>query len=81
VTGIAAGLHLLVELPPEAGDEQAVVRRAADRYGLALAELGRFRYVPAPPDAPASLVVGYGTPPDHAFGRAVDALCAILAAR
>jgi GntR family transcriptional regulator/MocR family aminotransferase len=29
-------------------------------------------------DEPAALVVGYGTPPDHAFGGALEALCDVL---
>jgi GntR family transcriptional regulator/MocR family aminotransferase len=27
---------------------------------------------------PAALVIGYGTPPDHAFAGAIDALCDVL---
>ena len=74
VTGIAAGLHALLALPPGAGTEQAVIDRAA-RRGLALAGLDRYRYAGT---APPSLIVGYGTPPDHAFAGALDALCAVL---
>ncbi len=69
VTGIAAGLHVLVELP---GDAEEVVARAATR-GLALDALRRYG------DGPDALVVGYGTPPDHAFAGALDVLCAVLA--
>jgi GntR family transcriptional regulator/MocR family aminotransferase len=29
-------------------------------------------------DTPAALVVGYGTPPDHAFSGALDTLCDVL---
>jgi GntR family transcriptional regulator/MocR family aminotransferase len=72
VTGLAAGLHALVELEPGA-DESAIVTKAANR-GLALDGLRQYG-----PDAPAALVVGYGTPPDHAFAGALDALCAVLA--
>jgi len=81
VTGIAAGLHALLELPPGAPSEQAVVARAASRHGLALAGLHQFRYAPAPPDAPSSLIVGYGTPLDHGFTGALDVLCTVLGGR
>jgi GntR family transcriptional regulator/MocR family aminotransferase len=75
VSGIAAGLHVLVELPPEAGPLDAVVARA-HRRGLALGGLPEFG---ATPDVPPALVIGYGTPPDHAFAGAVDLLCEVLA--
>ncbi|MGP3999933.1 MocR-like pyridoxine biosynthesis transcription factor PdxR [Streptomyces sp. 8N706] len=76
VTGIAAGLHAVLELPP--GTEQAVVQGAA-RQGLALQGLSWFRHPDTEPGALSdALVVGYGTPPDHAFANAVDALCRAL---
>jgi GntR family transcriptional regulator/MocR family aminotransferase len=74
VSGIAAGLHAVVELPPGAGPLDAVITRAHHR-GLALGGLPTFG---APPDAPPALVIGYGTPPEHAFTGAVDLLCDIL---
>ncbi|MFI1097010.1 PLP-dependent aminotransferase family protein [Streptomyces sp. NPDC020917] len=75
VSGIAAGLHVLVELPPEAGPLDAVITRA-HRRGLALGGLPTFG---APPGAAAALVIGYGTPPEHAFAGALDLLCEVLA--
>ena len=58
---------------------EAAVLRAAARQGLAVDGLTpRHRHagaVAAPLDA---LVVGYGTPPDHAWSGALDALCAAL---
>jgi GntR family transcriptional regulator / MocR family aminotransferase len=77
VTGIAAGLHVLVELPPRAGSEEDVISRARER-GLALAGLGRYRFAGS---APPSLVVGYGTPADHAFAGALDRLCDAISPR
>ncbi len=75
VTGIAAGLHAVLELPP--GTELSVVQGAAWQ-GLALHGLARFRH----PDAGAvrrdALVFAYGTPPDHAFSGAIEALCRVL---
>jgi GntR family transcriptional regulator/MocR family aminotransferase len=79
VTGIAAGLHALVELPPGAGPEETVVARAAATRSLAVEGLHRYHYGDPAPDRPAALVVGYATPPDHAFAGALDALCATLA--
>jgi GntR family transcriptional regulator / MocR family aminotransferase len=77
VTGIAAGLHALVELPAD-HDERAVVARAAE-HGLALEGLDAY-YGSGERQGPA-LVVGYGTPPEHAFTAAVARLGAALVAR
>jgi GntR family transcriptional regulator/MocR family aminotransferase len=76
VTGIAAGLHALAELP--AGqDEDEVVARAAE-HGLLVSGLGT--YAAGRPDR-AALVVGYATPPPHAFTGALARLTAVLATR
>lgn len=85
VTGIAAGLHAVLRLPP--GSEATSVRAAAFR-SLALDPLSDFRH-PAAASASASasasdagdgdgLVVGYAAAPDHAFAAAVAALCGVL---
>ena len=77
VTGIAAGLHALAELP--AGqDEDEVVARAGAR-GLHLQ--GLRPYCAAGADDRPALVVGYATPPQHAFTGALARLAAVLAAR
>jgi GntR family transcriptional regulator/MocR family aminotransferase len=75
VSGIAAGLHAVLELPP--GTEQSAVRAAA-WHGLAVEPMGRFRHTDAPPRGDA-LVVGYATPSDSAWSGALDALCRSLA--
>jgi GntR family transcriptional regulator/MocR family aminotransferase len=75
MTGVAAGLHAVVELPP-GSSEADVVARAAQR-GLAIGGLGEYATAGAQ-HAPA-LVVGFGTPPAHAFTTAVARLCAVLA--
>lgn len=75
VTGIAAGLHAVLRLP--SGTEQSVVQAAAWQ-GLALHGLATYRHehsVTAPLDA---LVVGYGTPLDHAWTTALESLCRVL---
>ncbi|CAM5729784.1 PLP-dependent aminotransferase family protein OS=Streptomyces alboniger OX=132473 GN=CP975_21635 PE=3 SV=1 [Streptomyces alboniger] len=75
-TGIAAGLHAVLRLPP--GSEQSVVQAAAWQ-GLAVHGLARYRHPDAIDEQPMdALVVGYGTPPDHAWSGALDALCATL---
>ncbi|NEA59978.1 PLP-dependent aminotransferase family protein [Streptomyces sp. SID13666] len=75
VSGIAAGLHAVLELPPGSAPMSDLVARAG-RAGLALAGLDAYN---GPADGPGALVVGFGTPPEHAFNGALDALCALLA--
>jgi GntR family transcriptional regulator / MocR family aminotransferase len=75
ISGIAAGLHALVELPP-GHDEQHIIARAAD-HGLALLGLGT--YAKDPHNHPPALVVGYAKPPEHAYTSAVARLSAVLA--
>ncbi|MEU9623427.1 MULTISPECIES: PLP-dependent aminotransferase family protein [unclassified Streptomyces] len=75
VSGIAAGLHAVLELPE--GTEAAALRAAAWQ-GLALEGLSRFRCPQAPPGRDA-LVIGYGAPTDSAWAGALEALCRVLA--
>ncbi len=76
VTGIAAGLHAVVELPP--GTERAALAAAA-RHGVAVEGLASYRHPDARgPARPDGLVVGYATPPEQLYGAAVDALCGAL---
>ena len=75
VTGIAAGLHALAELPPGIAESSAIIgseRRGVAVSGLTLYDAGAGQHPPA-------LVVGYATPPPHAFTAAVARLCAALA--
>ena len=74
VTGIAAGLHALIELT-ESDREDDIVARAAE-HGLAVDGLERYG-APGAHHGPA-LVVGYGRPPEHAFTTALARLCAVL---
>ncbi|MFI1398928.1 PLP-dependent aminotransferase family protein [Streptomyces sp. NPDC020681] len=75
VSGIAAGLHAVLELPP--GTEHSVVRSAAWQ-GLAVEGLSRYRHGDAAGRGRDALVVGYATPPDSAWTGALDALCRAL---
>ncbi|MGW6025917.1 MocR-like pyridoxine biosynthesis transcription factor PdxR [Streptomyces sp. NPDC055099] len=74
-TGIAAGLHAVLELPP--GTERTVVQ-AASWQRLALQGLSSFRHPAARPPERDALVVGYGTPADHGWAGALEALCRVL---
>jgi GntR family transcriptional regulator/MocR family aminotransferase len=79
VTGMAAGLHAVLELPSGSLDEEELLRHAA-WLGLSLNTLGWCRTPSAAPPArrPPALVIGYGTPPDHVFEAALDALCTLV---
>jgi GntR family transcriptional regulator/MocR family aminotransferase len=90
VTGIAAGLHALCELPPGLTEDQVVARAAA--RGLEVEGLARYRATAtnqangSATDRATSadrgqpgrqaLVIGYGSPPEHSFSGAVARLCA-----
>ncbi|NXY99817.1 PLP-dependent aminotransferase family protein, partial [Streptomyces sp. BR123] len=75
VTGISAGLHAVLELPP--GTEQAALA-AARTAGLSLDGLSSYHHPSAPAPAREGLVVGYAAPPEAAFGRAVEALVGVV---
>ncbi|MFF0301926.1 PLP-dependent aminotransferase family protein [Streptomyces sp. NPDC004562] len=85
VTGVAAGLHAVLRLPP--GTERSTVK-AATWQGVALDGLAAFRHPAATETATAApqtamptrdgLVVGYATPPEHAYEAALEALCQVL---
>jgi GntR family transcriptional regulator/MocR family aminotransferase len=74
VGGIAAGLHVVVDLPTVA-DEERIVARAAER-GLALSGLSWYDL--ASSGGRAGLVIGYARPPEHAYTTAIARLCAVL---
>jgi GntR family transcriptional regulator / MocR family aminotransferase len=93
VTGIAAGLHAVLELPGTDTERQLVARAA--RRGLALQGLESFRTAGPATAGPATagpatagpatagpgqagLVIGYGRPPEHAYTTALARLCAVL---
>ena len=78
VTGIAAGLHAVLEFS-RTNLERAVVTRAS-QHGLAVDGLERYRASagPAADDGRAGVVIGYGRPPEHAFTTALARLCAAL---
>jgi len=74
VTGVAAGMHAVLHLPPGMGEAETVAAAAA--RGLTLDGMRDYRMPTV--DYPDALVIGYGTPPAHAFTTAVARLCAVL---
>jgi GntR family transcriptional regulator/MocR family aminotransferase len=80
-TGVAAGLHAVLRLPP--GTEKSALKAAAWQ-GLALDGLAAFRHPAAPLSTESTvstmdgLVVGYAAPSEPAYAAAVDALCRAL---
>ena len=81
VTGIAAGMHAVLELSGTSLEQAALGR--AGQHGLAIEGLGSYRAGRTGPDddghsARAGLVIGYGRPPEHAYTTALARLCAVL---
>jgi GntR family transcriptional regulator/MocR family aminotransferase len=74
VHGLPAGLHAVVDLPPGRSEEDAMAD--ARRRGLTVHGLAHFAVARA--DRPPALVVGYATPPAHAFTSALARLVATL---
>jgi GntR family transcriptional regulator/MocR family aminotransferase len=78
VSGLAAGLHVVVEVPAGGPAPEELVADGAAR-GIELHTLAEHWHGPGP--APPALVIGYGTPPEHAYRAAVTALVDLLAGR
>jgi GntR family transcriptional regulator/MocR family aminotransferase len=71
VRGIAAGLHVVLELPPGAGESDVVIR--AGQAGVHTHGLATFTRTHA---HPPSLVLGYGLPGHRELRQAVEAIAA-----
>ncbi|TFV95290.1 PLP-dependent aminotransferase family protein [Orlajensenia leifsoniae] len=79
VTGMAAGLHCLLELPP--GVEEADVEREAAERGLRVEGMARYLAPGAAPSAVRALVLGFGAPPPHRYDEALGIIAeAVVAA-
>lgn len=79
VSGIAAGLHAVLDCAGTS-QERDIIARAAG-HGLALDGLERYRAWgdgSAAAGDRAGLVIGYARPPEHAFTTALARLCAVL---
>jgi GntR family transcriptional regulator/MocR family aminotransferase len=68
VTGIDAGLHAVVEVD----EDEAVVVDRARRHDVIVEGLDAYRFGEEPRNP--ALVVGYGTPPEHAWQGALERL-------
>ena len=76
LSGIAAGLHAVLRLPDVAGDERELLAHLAlNRVHVD----GLSSYYDRPQSADLGIVIGYATPPQHAYDSAVDALTAAVA--
>jgi GntR family transcriptional regulator/MocR family aminotransferase len=77
VTGMAAGLQVVLELPP--GTERSVLQ-AAVRRGLMVSGLAEFRHEELDPQAAAqdALVVNYSAVSGSAWEGALNALCSVM---
>jgi len=75
VSGIAAGLHAVLDLPGTDTERELIAR--AGQHGLALDGLESYR-APGAAAGQAGLVIGYGRPPEHAYTTALARLCAAL---
>jgi GntR family transcriptional regulator/MocR family aminotransferase len=75
--GVAAGLHAL--LPVESAERERVLIARGRRAGVALHGLHADGYWREPGgDRPAALIIGYTTPPPHAWSRALEALAKVV---
>ncbi len=73
VSGIAAGLHAIIELPDH--HDEAAILAAAARRGIALEAMGGHRFATA---GPPTLLLGYGRSSDSTIRVGVRALAAAL---
>ena len=80
VRGFASGLHAVLRYPADPGrpSEQQLVTAAA-RRGLAIVGLSDYGHLAD--DSAISVVVGYATPPDHDYTRALTILADVLSSR
>jgi GntR family transcriptional regulator/MocR family aminotransferase len=77
LAGVAAGLHAL--LPVESAERERVLIGRALRAGVGLHGLHTHGYWREPGgDQPAALIIGYATPPPHAWSGALDALAEVV---
>ena len=76
MSGIAAGLHVLVTLPP--GPDEAALEEAAGAAGIRIYPLGGHR-VARTPGAPAEILLGYGSLDPPAIEEGVQILADVVA--
>ncbi|MFF2372356.1 PLP-dependent aminotransferase family protein [Agromyces sp. NPDC058110] len=76
LTGIAAGMHAMLELPE--GVASRDVRHAASALDVAVSDLARYRATAGRPGALDALVIGYGNLSDALVDEAVARLAAAI---
>ena len=75
--GVAAGLHAL--LPVDSAERERALIARGRRVGVDLHGLHAHGYWREPGgDRPAALILGYATPPPHAWSRALEALAEVV---
>ncbi|MEW9528132.1 PLP-dependent aminotransferase family protein [Microbispora sp. NPDC049125] len=78
LSGIAAGLHAVLRFPGTSASEPLLLSHLEER-GVTVDGVARF--YGRPEDAPFGIVIGYATPPEHAYGNALDTLISALRER
>jgi GntR family transcriptional regulator/MocR family aminotransferase len=78
LSGIAAGLQAVLQLPGLDITEPQLLAHLAER-GVVVDGISHFYH--RPHDTPLSLVIGYATPPEHAYTHALDTLIDALCER
>ena len=76
LAGVSAGLHAL--LPVGSAERERRLIAAGERSGLRLQGLHTAGYWHAPAGRPAALILGYATPPPHAWRRSLDLLADLV---
>jgi GntR family transcriptional regulator/MocR family aminotransferase len=75
VTGLAAGLHIVLHLPSDAPSEADILHSLA-RSGILVGGLSAWHHQPGlrhdPGPGPGALLVSYAAPAGHAFDSAID---------
>jgi GntR family transcriptional regulator / MocR family aminotransferase len=70
LSGIAAGLHAVLQLPGSHTEETRLLAHLAEQ-GVAVDGITHFYR--RPEESPLGLVIGYATPPEHAYNNALSA--------
>jgi GntR family transcriptional regulator/MocR family aminotransferase len=71
LSGIAAGLHAVLQLP-DAEIPESLLLASLLEDGVAVSGISTFYH--RPQESPLGLAIGYATPPEHAYAGALDLL-------
>ncbi|MGW4644303.1 MocR-like pyridoxine biosynthesis transcription factor PdxR [Sphaerisporangium sp. NPDC004334] len=78
LSGIAAGLHAVLRFPGTSGSEPRLLSHL-EAHGVTVG--GVTPFYGRPEDAPFGIVIGYATPPEHAYSHALGTLINALRTR